>query len=95
MALRGDERGEMNGPGIMRATEFLEKFAGRSEYRGDIWGRSGVDGPPRWACVGRTGDEVAFSSGRGLASCSLEVCHGFSSRGESALSVSLMNAFET
>lgn len=90
MALRGDERGEINGPGIIRATEFREKAAGRSERRGDICGRSGVDGSPDWFWEGRRGEEMLLSNCLGLASRSRD-CQGFSSRGESGFSISLID----
>ena len=79
-ALKDEESGDINGPGVKRAMERL----------GRVEGRLGVDGFERCASEGRRGDDIVFPCAWGLARLSSD-CQGFSSRGDAMSSLRPVN----
>lgn len=64
MALRGDDKGDHNGPGTMRDMERRDKTDGRSVLGTDGWRLScGVDGRESRASDGSRGEEMVAWSG--------------------------------
>lgn len=90
MALRGEERGDIRGPGIMRDMELRDRVDGRSVFwlgsRRELC-PGGGGGPDRCASDGSRGEEMVFSAILGLADGSnrfSEDRHGLSNKGDSS-----------
>ena len=75
-ALRDEESGDINGPGVSRAMERLERLVGRI----------GVVGLDCWAPGGKSGAEAAFPRACGLIRLSSD-CHGLCNRGDAVFSL--------
>ena len=75
-ALRDEESGDINGPGVSRAMDRLERLVGRT----------GVDGLACWAPAGKIGAEATFPRACGLVRLSSD-CHGLCKRGDAVFSL--------